>query len=59
MTEKRLIWYMNIIIAVAGAIAFLFLTFQTSAQAEKTYNYFDSRLNRIESKIDQLIEGVK
>lgn len=53
--EKLLIWCSSVLMAVATAVAFLFLTFQTSAQADKINSYFDSRLERMEQKIDQLI----
>lgn len=55
--ETTLMWCGSIVIAVAVAVAFLFTTFQTSADANKTEQHFDTRLDKIESKIDSLIEN--
>jgi hypothetical protein len=54
--EKILIWCGSVLVAVASAVAFIFTTFQTSAESEKTNHYFDQRLDRIEKKIDQLLK---
>lgn len=57
--EKILIWCSSVLVGVATSIAFLFITFQTSASADKMANYFETRLDRLEQKIDQLIRQTK
>lgn len=53
--EKILMWCGSILVSAAVAISFLFMTFQTNAQSDKTAKYFDDRLSRIEEKIDRII----
>lgn len=54
--EKLLVWCGSVLIAVATSVAFLFMTFQTLASADRLNQYFDSRLERIEKKLDKLLE---
>jgi hypothetical protein len=55
--ERTLMWCGSVIVAVAVAISFLFITFETSASADRSAKYFDDRLSKIEAKIDQLLEA--
>jgi hypothetical protein len=57
--DKFIVWGASVVVTVAMAVGFLFITFQTSAAADKQTTYFDSRLDRLEQKIDQLLEQKK
>ena len=52
-------WCGSIIVAVAVAVVFLFTTFQTNAAADKATTYFDSRLDKLDAKLDLLLEQKK
>ena len=57
--QTALTWCGSVIIAVSVAIAFLFTTFQTVADADKSSNHIDSRFDKIETKIDKILEQTK
>lgn len=54
--EKLIAWLLSIIGAVGISLGFLFSTFQTSADSNRANSAFDKRLDRIEGKIDDLLE---
>jgi hypothetical protein len=58
-TDKVIIWCGSGAVAIASAVVFLFTTFQTSAASDKTVAFINARLDRIETKIDQLLEANK
>lgn len=47
----------GVLVAAVGAIAFLFLTFQTKADYHTLNAFVLERMGRIEAKIDLLIEN--
>ena len=57
--QTALTWCASVIVTVAMGVGFLFLTFETEADANKTASYFDSRLDRLEQKIDIILEQTK
>lgn len=57
--ERAIIWSSSVVVASAIAVTFLFLTFQTTAAADKASGFFDARLTRMEQKIDQILENIK
>lgn len=56
--EKALVWSASAVVTVAVGIAFLFMTFQTAADADKLNGYFDARLDRISNKIGKLEDKI-
>jgi hypothetical protein len=57
--DKTLMWCGSVIVAAAVAVAFLFTTFQTNAAADKTQSSFEQRLDKLDSKLDIILEQTK
>lgn len=51
--QTALTWCASIIVTVAMAVGFLFMTFETAADADKNNSHFDVRLDRLEQKLDK------
>jgi hypothetical protein len=41
------------------AVGFLFMTFETVADADKSSSHIDKRFDKIEAKIDKILEQTK
>ena len=52
-------WCASVLVTVAMAIGFLFLTFETAADSSKMQQYFDGRLDKLENKIDKILDQTK
>lgn len=53
---KNLAWAGSVIAATAMAITFLYANFQTSFAANKFEDKMESRLERMEQKLDSILE---
>ncbi len=54
--ERILVFAASFVVAAATSVIFLFSTFQTNADAEKLTNHLEHRLDRIERKVDLVLE---
>lgn len=57
--QQVMTWFGSLAVAVALAVVFLFTTFQTSAEADRERSTVEQRLDRLETKIDRILEQTK
>jgi hypothetical protein len=57
--DRVLVWLGSLTMAVATVLYFLFITFETVADANKDAGHIDSRFDRLEQKVDKILEQTK
>lgn len=57
--QQVMTWLGSLAVAVALAVVFLFTTFQTNAEADREQSTVEQRLDRLEAKIDRILEQTK
>ncbi len=57
--HQALSWLGAVMAAVAISMTFLFTTFQTNAEADKFQSTVQQQLNRLDNKLDKILEQTK